>query len=82
MYKQLRKKESDNVYANWAGNPALMSIKGLQKGAEVFRTNMSYDKDGFRGDNADVRNDKAAFRKDLTKDLSTKAEHITPDDMM
>lgn len=82
VYDQLRKKESDNVYAQWAGNPALMSIKGLQKGAEVFRANMNYDKNGFSGENADQRNDKAAFRKDLTKDLSARVSQIEPPDMM
>lgn len=63
-----------------------MSIKGLQKGAEVFRANMNYDKNGFSGENADQRNDKAAFRKDLTKDLSARVSarvsQIEPPDMM
>lgn len=44
---QLWKKQSDKVYANWAKNPVLMSLNGLQKGVEVFQLNMGYNQNGF-----------------------------------
>lgn len=53
-----------------------MSIKPLQKGAEVFKENMKYDKDGFIGNSVDAKNDKAMFRKDLTAELKTKEKDI------
>ena len=44
---QLWKTQSDNVYPSWAANPALMSIKALQKGTEVFRENMKYEENEY-----------------------------------
>ena len=79
---QLWKTQSDNVYSSWAANPALMSIKALQKGTEVFRENMKYDRDGFMGNSVDAKNDKAMFRKDLTAELRAKQKEIWPEDMM
>ena len=79
---QLWKTQSDNVYPSWAANPALMSIKALQKGTEVFRENMKYDRDGFMGNSVDAKNDKAMFRKDLTAELRAKQKEIWPEDMM
>jgi len=79
---QLWKTQSDNVYSAWAANPALMSIKALQKGTEVFRENMKYDRDGFMGNSVDAKNDKAMFRKDLTAELRAKQTEIWPEDMM
>ena len=73
---QLWKTQSDNVYPSWAANPALMSIKALQKGTEVFRENMKYDRDGFMGNSVDAKNDKAMFRKDLTAELRAKQKEI------
>jgi hypothetical protein len=73
---QLWKIQSDNVYSAWAANPALMSIKALQKGTEVFRENMKYDRDGFMGNSVDAKNDKAMFRKDLTAELRAKQKEI------
>jgi len=73
---QLWKTQSDNVYSSWAANPALMSIKALQKGTEVFRENMKYDRDGFMGNSVDAKNDKAMFRKDLTAELRAKQKEI------
>ena len=79
---QLWKTQSDNVYPAWAANPALMSIKALQKGTEIFRENMKYDRDGFMGNSVDAKNDKAMFRKDLTGELKAKQEAIWPKNMM
>ena len=79
---QLWKTQSDNVYSAWAANPALMSIKALQKGTEIFRENMKYDRDGFMGNSVDAKNDKAMFRKDLTAELRAKQTEIWPEDMM
>ena len=79
---QLWKTQSDNVYPAWAANPALMSIKALQKGTEIFRENMKYDRDGFMGNSVDAKNDKAMFRKDLTAELKAKQEDIWAEDMM
>lgn len=59
-----------------------MSIKPLQKGAEVFKENMKYDKDGFMGSSVDAKNDKASFRKDLTSELKAKEKDIKPKEMM
>ena len=73
---QLWKTQSDNVYPSWAANPALMSIKALQKGTEIFRENMKYDRDGFMGNSVDAKNDKAMFRKDLTAELRAKQKEI------
>lgn len=79
---QLWKTQSDNVYPAWAANPALMSIKALQKGTEIFRENMKYDRDGFMGNSVDAKNDKAMFRKDLTAELKAKQKEIWPENMM
>ena len=79
---QLWKTQSDNVYPSWAANPALMSIKALQKGTEIFRENMKYDRDGFMGNSVDAKNDKAMFRKDLTAELKAKQKEIWPENMM
>ena len=79
---QLWKTQSDNVYSSWAANPALMSIKALQKGTEIFRENMKYDRDGFMGNSVDAKNDKAMFRKDLTAELKAKQKEIWPENMM
>lgn len=73
---QLWKTQSDNVYPAWAANPSLMSIKALQKGTEIFRENMKYDRDGFMGNSVDAKNDKAMFRKDLTAELKAKQKEI------
>lgn len=73
---QLWKTQSDNVYPAWAANPALMGIKALQKGTEIFRENMKYDRDGFMGNSVDAKNDKAMFRKDLTAELKAKQKEI------
>ena len=79
---QLWKTQSDNVYPAWAANPALMSIKALQKGTEIFRENMKYDRDGFMGNSVDAKNDKAMFRKDLAAELKAKQKEIWPENMM
>jgi len=79
---QLWKTQSDNVYPVWAANPALMSIKALQKGTEIFRENMKYDRDGFMGNSVDAKNDKAMFRKDLAAELKAKQKEIWPENMM
>lgn len=71
---QLWKRQSDKVYANWAKNPVLMSLNGLQKGVEVFQLNMGYNQNGFDWEDADVRNDKALFRKEVTNDLKATLE--------
>ena len=71
---QLWKRRSDKVYANWAKNPVLMSLNGLQKGVEVFQLNMGYNQNGFDWEDADVRNDKALFRKEVTNDLKATLE--------
>lgn len=71
---QLWKRQSDKVYANWAKNPVLMSLNGLQKGVGVFQLNMGYNQNGFDWEDADVRNDKALFRKEVTNDLKATLE--------
>ena len=73
-HDQLWKRQSDKVYANWAKNPVLMSLNGLQKGVEVFQLNMGYNQNGFDWEDADVRNDKALFRKEVTNDLKATLE--------
>ncbi len=77
----LWEKNPDNLNPSWRGKPKITGHYALNQTPATIDQNKSYNKSGFDGKDEDERNDKAAFRDSLLKELQRIAEDpdVKPD---
>ena len=66
---QYREPNRDNIDNDWAQNSAITGNYALLASPAVIEQNKSYDRDGFRGQSIDEKNDKADFRNKIHSSL-------------
>lgn len=66
---QYREPNRDNIDNDWAQNSAITGNYALLASPAVIEQNKSYDRDGFRGQSIDEKNDKADFRNKIRSSL-------------
>ena len=69
MQDQYREPNRDNIDNDWAQNSAITGNYALLASPAVIEQNKSYDRDGFRGQSIDEKNDKADFRNKIHSSL-------------
>ena len=75
---QYREPNRDNIDNDWAQNSAITGNYALLASPAVIEQNKSYDRDGFRGQSIDEKNDKADFRNKIRSSLES-AESMGPE---
>lgn len=75
---QYREPNRDNIDNDWAQNSAITGNYALLASPAVIEQNKSYDRDGFRGQSIDEKNDKADFRNKIRSSLEG-AESMGPE---